>query len=30
MLEIRQSCENCAKPLPNDSDEAMICTYRIV
>lgn len=27
MLEIRQYCENCAKPLPNDSDEAMICSY---
>lgn len=27
MLEIRQNCENCDKNLPNDSDEAMICTY---
>lgn len=27
MLEIRLNCENCNKPLPNDSDEAMICTY---
>ncbi len=27
MLEIRPICENCAKPLPNDSTEAMICTY---
>ncbi len=27
MLEIRPICENCAKPLPNDSNEAMICTY---
>ena len=27
MLEIRLNCENCDKPLPNDSDEAMICTY---
>lgn len=27
MLEIRPSCENCDKPLPNDSDQAMICTY---
>lgn len=27
MLEIRLSCENCDKTLPNDSDEAMICTY---
>jgi uncharacterized protein len=27
MLEIRQSCENCDKNLPNDSNEAMICTY---
>ena len=27
MLEIRQNCENCDKILPNDSNEAMICTY---
>lgn len=27
MLELRPICENCAKPLPNDSNEAMICTY---
>ncbi len=27
MLEIRPSCENCDKHLPNDSDEAMICSY---
>jgi uncharacterized protein len=27
MLEIRPICENCAKPLPNDSNEAMICTH---
>ena len=27
MLEIRTSCENCDKSLPNDSSEAMICTY---
>ncbi len=27
MLEIRQCCENCGKNLPNDSNEAMICTY---
>ena len=27
MLEIRLSCEQCDKPLPNDSSEAMICTY---
>jgi hypothetical protein len=27
MLEIRQSCENCGKNLPNESDEAMICSY---
>lgn len=27
MLEIRQFCENCAKKLPNNSDEAMICTF---
>jgi uncharacterized protein len=27
VLEIRQNCENCGKSLPNDSNEAMICTY---
>ncbi|MDI9336366.1 MAG: DUF1272 domain-containing protein [Gammaproteobacteria bacterium] len=27
MLELRPICENCGKPLPNDSNEAMICTY---
>ena len=27
MLEIRPSCENCNKPLPPDSKEAMICTF---
>ncbi|WP_299225586.1 DUF1272 domain-containing protein [uncultured Psychroserpens sp.] len=27
MLEIRPSCENCNKPLPFDSKEAMICTF---
>ena len=27
MLELRPTCENCNKPLPNESDEAMICTY---
>lgn len=27
MLEIRPICENCGKPLPNDSTEAMICTF---
>ena len=27
MLEIRPICENCAKPLPNESEEAMICSY---
>ncbi len=27
MLELRPICENCAKPLPNDSKEAMICTF---
>jgi len=25
-MEIRLSCENCDKALPNNSDEAMICT----
>lgn len=27
MLELKPICENCAKLLPNDSNEAMICTY---
>lgn len=27
MLEIRPSCENCDTPLPNESDQAMICTF---
>jgi hypothetical protein len=27
MLEIRPTCENCNKPLPNDSTEAMICSF---
>ncbi len=27
MLEIRPTCENCNKPLPFDSKEAMICTF---
>jgi len=25
-MEIRLNCENCDKSLPNESDEAMICT----
>jgi hypothetical protein len=27
MLEIKQCCENCGKKLPNDSSEAMICSF---
>ena len=27
MLEIRPICENCGKNLPNESTEAMICTF---
>lgn len=27
MLEIRPICENCGKALPNDSTEAMICSF---
>ena len=27
MLEIRINCENCGKNLPNDCDDAMICSY---
>jgi uncharacterized protein len=27
MLTLKSNCENCLKPLPHDSDEAMICSY---
>ncbi len=27
MLAIRPTCENCNKNLPNDSNEAMICSF---
>lgn len=27
MLQLRPTCENCNKPLPPDSCEAMICSY---
>lgn len=27
MLELRPICENCAKDLPPDSQEARICSY---
>lgn len=27
MLEIRLNCENCDKGRPNESSEAMICTF---
>lgn len=27
MLELRPVCENCGTALPNESTEAMICTY---
>lgn len=27
MLELRSHCENCGKLLPNDSTDAMICTF---
>lgn len=27
MLELRQCCENCGKNLPNESSDAMICSY---
>lgn len=26
-MEIRLNCENCGKSLPNESAEAMICTF---
>lgn len=27
MLELRPCCENCSKDLPNNAEEAMICSY---
>jgi uncharacterized protein len=27
MLELKPICENCGKDLPNNSTEAMMCTY---
>lgn len=27
MLQIKTYCENCGKDLPNDSTEAMICSF---
>ncbi|TGK15353.1 DUF1272 domain-containing protein [Leptospira fluminis] len=27
MLELRPVCENCAKPLPNESLDAFICSF---
>ncbi len=27
MLQIRPTCENCNKKLPNTSEEAMICSF---
>ena len=27
MLDLRPVCENCGKKLPNESIDAMICTY---
>ena len=27
MLEIRPNCEHCNKDLPNESREALICTF---
>lgn len=27
MLELRPGCENCNKPLPPESTEAMICSF---
>ena len=27
MLQLKPSCEHCAKALPPDSTEAMICSY---
>lgn len=27
MLEIKPNCENCGKELPNESGEAMVCSF---
>ena len=27
MLELRPDCENCAKPLPPNAGDAMICSF---
>ncbi|MFZ4456115.1 MAG: DUF1272 domain-containing protein [Bacteroidales bacterium] len=27
MLELRKNCEHCGKNLPNESSEAMICSF---
>lgn len=27
MLELRPVCEHCGKALPNESDDAMMCTF---
>lgn len=27
MLELKPNCENCGRLLPNESDEAMICSF---
>ncbi|MDG1779055.1 MAG: DUF1272 domain-containing protein [Flavobacteriaceae bacterium] len=27
MLKLKPYCEHCQKPLPYNSDEAMICSY---
>lgn len=27
MLEIKPNCENCGRLLPNESNEAMICSF---
>lgn len=27
MLKLKPNCEHCDKPLPDNSDEAMICSY---
>jgi uncharacterized protein len=27
MLQLRPICENCARDLPNESDDAMICSF---
>ncbi len=30
MLQLKPNCENCGKLLPNESNDAMICTFECI